>query len=172
MKLSLYISLLIISLLAFSSCNSNKSMTTSDIANTEVITPCSEHGESDKAFFRACASATSSSISLSRDKAINQARTQLAQKIIDNTKSAGAKYSSKYKNTDNRTFETVANDAVETLLKDLSPTCEKYSETNGRYTTYIAVEFEKSKASDKINSLLISCIQGFDAKTFTLFFYE
>jgi len=172
MKLSLYISLLIISLLAISSCNSNKSMTTSNIAKTEIITPCSEHGESDKAFFRACAIATSSSISLSRDKAINQARTQLAQKIIDNTKSAGAKYSSKYKNTDTKTFETVANNAIETLLKDLSPTCEKYSETNGRYTTYIAVEIERSITLDKINSLLTSRIQGFDTDAFAIFFNE
>lgn len=172
MKLSLNISLFVICLLAFSSCNSNKSMTTSDIANTEITTPCSERGESDKTFFRASASATSSSISLSRDKAINQARTQLAQKIIDNTKSAGTKYSSKYKNTDTKTFETVANDAVEMLLKDLSPTCEKYSETNGRYTTYVAVEIERSKALDKINALLTSHIQGFNAETFAIFFNE
>ena len=172
MKLLINILLFIICLLAFSSCNSNKSTTTSDIANTNVTTPCSEYGESDNVFFRASASATSSSISLSRDKAINQARTQLAQKIIDNTKSAGAKYSSKHKNTDIKTFESVANDAIEMLLKDLSPTCEKYSETNGRYTTYIALEIERTKALDKINSLLTNRIQGFDAGTFAIFFNE
>lgn len=172
MKLSLNISLFIICLLALSSCSSNKRLTTNDIATIEVTTPCSELGESDNTFFRANASATSSSISLSRDKAINQARTQLAQKIIDKTKSAGIKYSEKYRNTDIKTFESVANDAIETLLKDLSPTCEKYSETNGRYTTYIAVEIERSKALDKTNSLLTSRIQGFNAETFATFFNE
>lgn len=172
MKLSLNISIFIICMLALLSCNSNKSMTTSDIPTAGVITPCSEHGESDKAFFRASASATSSSINLSRDKAINQARTQLAQKIIDNTQSAGTKYSSKHRNTDIKTFETVANDAIEILLKDLSPTCEKYSETNGRYTTNIALEIERSKALDKIKSLLSSKIQEFDAETFATFFNE
>ena len=172
MKSLLNISLFIICLLALSSCNNNKNMITSNIPTAEVITPCSELGESDKAFFRACASATSSSISLSRDKAINQARTLLAQKIIDNTKLAGAKYSSKCDNPDIKTFETVANDAIEMLLKDLPPTCEKYSETNGRYTTYIAVELEKSKALDKINSLLTNRIQGFNSETFAIFFNE
>lgn len=172
MKLSLNISLFIICLLALSSCSNNKRLTTNDIATIEVTTPCSEFGESDNTFFRANASATSSSINLSRDKAINQARTQLAQKIIDNTQSAGTQYSSKHRNTDIKTFETVANDAIEMLLKDLSPTCEKYSETNGRYTTNIALEIERSKALDKIKSLLSSKIQEFDAETFATFFNE
>ncbi|MBO7572235.1 MAG: hypothetical protein J6T48_08800 [Bacteroidales bacterium] len=172
MKLPLIISPFIICLLALSSCSNNKNLITSNIATTEVTTLCSELGESDNAFFRAIANATSSNINLSRDKAINQARTQLAQKIIDNTKSAATKYSSKGKNTDIKIFESVANDAIEMLLKDLSPTCEKYSETNGRYTTYIAVEIERTKALEKINSLLTNRIQGFNAEIFAKFFNE
>jgi len=147
-------------------------MTTSNMSQTEVKTPCFEHGESDDTFFRASASATSSSINLSRDKAISLARTQLAQKIIVIAKSAAVKYSSKYKNTDIKNIESVVNEAIEVLLGDLSPTCEKYSEANGRYTTYVAVEFEKNKTLDKINSLLTSRIQGFDAENFAVFFNE
>ncbi|MBQ2077230.1 MAG: hypothetical protein II471_06930, partial [Bacteroidales bacterium] len=60
----------------------------------------------------------------------------------------------------------VSNKAIDIVLKDISPVCEKYSETNGRYTAYIAVEINRQNVFAVLNELLINNIPNFNKERF------
>ena len=69
-------------------------------------------------------------------------------------------------------MELVANKAIDQSLIGISPICENYSETNGRYTTYIAVEIGKDAIINKICSLATNQISNFDTEKFKNIFTE
>ena len=129
------------------SCNCEKNIVSEKYMQINAESPCSENGKSDSKYFRANASAMSSSISLSREKAIAEAKTLIAKQIIDKAKIAANRYAEDSQIADKQTFlkdiEHAANKTADILLSEISPTCEKYSETNGKYTTYISTEISR-----------------------------
>lgn len=171
MKLSCRILLLIIAVsVAFTSCNSNKPLINTETKASETITPCAENGMSDSNYLRASASATSSSISLAHEKALASAKSELGKKIIDKTLASANQYASEIGLSNKTTFikdmELIANKAIDMMLKEISPTCENYSETNSRYTAYISVEISRKTMIDKIYNLTVTDIPNLNKEKF------
>ena len=175
MKLVLKILLIAIIALSaiFFSCKSNKNIVEkAETKNTAL--PCSEYGISDSDFYRSYASAMSSDISLSKEKAIAEAKTLIAKQIIDIAKSAANRYAIDKQITDKQIFvkniEMTANKAIDIVLKGSVPTCERYSESNGRYTTYISLEIEKQTIHNELHKQIANTIPDFDKEKFEMFF--
>ena len=157
------------------SCKSTKNVPETTQHPTSKL-PCSETCISDSDFFRACGTAMSSNINLSREKAIAEAKSELAKTIIDRVLSASKQYATETGHSDKATFikdmELVANKAIDQTLNEILPICENYSETNSRYTTYIAVEIGKDTIINKICSIANSQTSNFDTKKFKNIFNE
>ncbi|MBQ2076444.1 MAG: hypothetical protein II471_02920, partial [Bacteroidales bacterium] len=135
--------LLIVFSASIVSCSASKNLVPEDKATAVASYPCAEKGISDAEFFRACADATSSNISLAREKAVAKAKSSLGKTIVDKVLVAAEHENVSDKETFLKDIGVVSNKAIDIVLKDISPVCEKYSETNGRYTAYIAVEINR-----------------------------
>ena len=162
--------LIILVSIACTSCSSNKKLTDEVKNQNEIDAPCTDSGNSDHKFFRACANATSNNISLSKEKAIAEAKTQIAKQIINDTRLAATQYATYMLIADKQSFyktmELAANKTADTVLKGIRPICEKYSEANGRYTTYISLEIDKQTVLSELNRRAISLIQDFNGTEF------
>ena len=175
MKLVLKILLIAIIALSaiFFSCKSNKNIV-EQAEPTNTTLPCSENGISDKDFYRSSASAMSSNINLAKEKAISNAKTLIAIQIIDVVKSVANRYAIDKQITDKQKFvnniELAANKAFDITLKGSAPTCEKYSESNGRYTAYISLEIDRQTMHYEIFKQIANTIPDFDKDKFEMFF--
>ncbi len=157
----------------FLSCKSNKNVVEkADIAITAL--PCSENGISDSDFYRSCANAMSSNINLAKEKAISNAKALIAIQIIDIAKSAANQYATEMRISDMHNFvkniELAANKTADRSLNGLAPTCEKYSETNGRYTAYISLEIDRQTINKELYIQIANTIPNFDKEKFEMFF--
>lgn len=174
MKLFHEILLIIFSASIIVSCSGSKNLATEEKVTAVVNLPCAEKGTSDAEFFRACADATSSSISLAREKAIASAKSELGKTIIDKTIAIANRYASELGRNDKSAFlkeiELATNKAVDLTINGISIICENYSESNSRYTTYMVVEIEKQTVIDKICELATKDISNFDKIAFEKIF--
>ncbi len=171
--MKLFCEILLIALSAsIVSCSASKNLVPEDKATAVASYPCAEKGISDAEFFRACADATSSNISLAREKAVAKAKSSLGKTIVDKVLVAAEHENVSDKETFLKDIGVVSNKAIDIVLKDISPVCEKYSETNGRYTAYIAVEINRQTVIDKISELAIRQINDFDGNMFKNIFNQ
>lgn len=166
MKLFREILLIALSASIIVSCSGSKNLVPEDKATAVASYPCAEKGISDAEFFRACADATSSNISLAREKAVAKAKSSLGKTIVDKVLVAAEQENVSDKETFLKDIGVVSNKAIDIVLKDISPVCEKYSETNGRYTAYIAVEINRQNVFAVLNELLINNIPNFNKERF------
>lgn len=166
MKLFCEILLIALSASIIVSCSGSKNLVPEDKATAVASYPCAEKGISDAEFFRACADATSSNISLAREKAVAKAKSSLGKTIEDKVLVAVEQENVSDKETFLKDIGVVSNKAIDFVLKDISPVCEKYSETNGRYTAYIAVEINRQNVFAVLNELLINNIPNFNKERF------
>ena len=114
----------ILLILAFLSASCNVQKVENTTTASEIEIPCTKLGQSDETHFRAYGSAMSSNINLAKEKAIIEAKANLAKKIAESTS----------KNQQE----------IEKLIENTySIVCEKYEEKNGRYTTHVAIEVGK-----------------------------
>jgi len=124
----------------------------------EIKIPCQKEGRSDKNFFRADNSATSSDMSLSREKALLAAKQKLSSLIQSQLKSVTDRYVNETEVGKNSSFEqkfeNLTREVVNQKLNDINITCEKntFDKTNNKYTTYIAVEISKEDLLKGVNS--------------------
>ncbi len=158
--------LLIVFSASIVSCSASKNLVPEDKATAVASYPCAEKGISDAEFFRASADATSSNISLAREKAVAKAKSSLGKTIVDKVLVAVEQENVSDKETFLKDIGVVSNKAIDIVLKDISPVCEKYSETNGRYTAYIAVEINRQNVFAVLNELLINNIPNFNKERF------
>ena len=88
--------------------------------------------------------------------------------------STAEKYASETGVSDRTNFskriELITNQVVDQTINGISIICENYSESNSRYTTYIAVEIEKQTVIDKICELTIKQINDFNEEKFKMLF--
>lgn len=166
MKLFREILLIALSASIIVSCSGSKNLVPEDKATAVASYPCAEKGISDAEFFRACADATSSNISLAREKAVAKAKSSLGKTIVDKVLVAVEQENVSDKETFLKDIGVVSNKVIDIVLKDISPVCEKYSETNGRYTAYIAVEINRQNVFAVLNELLINNIPNFNKERF------
>lgn len=157
----------------FFSCKSNKNIV-EKVEATATALPCSEYGISDSEFYRSSTSAMSSNINLAKEKAISNAKTLIAIQIIDAAKSAANRYAIDKQITDKQIFvkniELTANKAIDIALKGSVPTCERYSESNGRYTTYISLEIDRQTIHNELYKQIADTFPDLDIEKFEMFF--
>lgn len=115
---------------------------------TEIIIPCQDEGRSDINYFRADNSASSSNLSLSRERALTMTKQRLAGLIETQIKSVTDRYVNEYDVGDRHEFsgkfENLTREVINQTLRDVAITCERtFQETDGRYTTYVAIEVNK-----------------------------
>ncbi|MBQ2573998.1 MAG: hypothetical protein II575_07230, partial [Bacteroidales bacterium] len=110
--------------------------------------------------------------SLAREKAVAKAKSSLGKTIVDKVLVAVEQENVSDKEIFLKDIGVVSNKAIDIVLKDISPVCEKYSETNGRYTAYIAVEINRQTVIDKICELAIRQINDFDGNMFKNIFNQ
>jgi hypothetical protein len=160
MKKLLYIaSLVFISTSILSSCASKKATkeaTSKAVGDVEIKIPCSNF-HSDKNFFRASQSSTSSNLASSREKALLMARQRLSTIIKSKMKSVSQRYAGDREvggaTEFNEKFENMTRDVVDQTLYDTRIACEKtMQKADGSYNTFIAVEIDKETIYNGVNN--------------------
>ncbi len=145
---------------AVTGCKSKEKVST----NSEVGTilenlPCEDAGKSDKNFYRASAMATSSDLSLAKEKALLLAKQRLVTLINSNTKSVTDRYvneremgeASKYE----QKFENLTREVADETLQNIVVACEKASVLDSKkYRAFIAIEVNKKELLEGINKKL------------------
>lgn len=145
------------SLVMLTSCKGKKNTAATPKGATEISIPCSDKGKSDKNYYRADASAKSSDMSLSREKALSAAKARLASLIQTQIKSVTDRYVNETEVGDKsdyeQKFENLTREVVNQTLADITVACEKnFQETDGKYTTYVAVELDKETILNKTHN--------------------
>lgn len=126
----------------------------------EIIVPCSgpeffTNGE----VFRANAVGESIDLSVSKRKAMTNARSQLAASIQTTVKAVTDNYvrSSEDNNEEEieERFESLNREVVSQQLKGIRKICERYFHTSeGKYKTYVAIELSAQELVDAYNGRL------------------
>ncbi len=142
------------------SCKSKEKVTT----NSEVGTilenmPCEDKGTSDKNYFRASAMATSSDLSLAKEKALLNAKQRIVTLINSNTKSVTDRYVNEREFGDasefEQKFENLTREVADETISNIVVACEKASVLdNGKYRGFVAIEVSKEDIMNGINNKL------------------
>jgi len=150
--------LTLVVLVSLDSCKSKEKVST----NSEVGTilenmPCEDKGRSDKKFFRASAMATSSDLSLAKEKALLNAKQRLVTLISSNTKSVTDRYVNEREFGDasefEQKFENLTREVADETISNIVVACEKASVlANGKYRGFIAIEVSKEDILNGINN--------------------
>ncbi|MDR2010085.1 MAG: hypothetical protein LBQ22_06345 [Bacteroidales bacterium] len=146
------------SLIVFSSCKAKKPEVTIPQDMVELEIPCKNEGSSDKNYFRADGSSTSTDMSLSREKALTNAKQRLSGLINTQVKSVTDRYVNETevgKNSDfEQKFENLTREVVNQTLSDISIVCEKnmVDKKTGKYSSFIAIEVNKEDMLKGISS--------------------
>ena len=145
---------------AFTGCKSKKAVST----NSEVGTilenlPCEDAGKSDKTFYRASAMATSSDLSLAKEKALLLAKQRLVTLINSNTKSVTDRYVNEREMGEasefEQKFENLTREVADETLQNIVVACEKASVLDSKkYRAFIAIEVNKKELLEGINNKL------------------
>ncbi|MGV8827524.1 MAG: hypothetical protein ACWA6U_04325 [Breznakibacter sp.] len=145
---------------AFTGCKSKKTVST----NSEVGTilenlPCEDAGKSDKTFYRASAMATSSDLSLAKEKALLLAKQRLVTLINSNTKSVTDRYVNEREMGEasefEQKFENLTREVADETLQNIVVACEKASVLDSKkYRAFIAIEVNKKELLEGINNKL------------------
>lgn len=144
---------IIISTILLSSCASkkkvNKEATKKAIGDVEIIIPCSgSKYETDKSYFRATQSGTSTDLSMSREKAVLAAKRRLSSFINSKIKSVTDRYAQDRQISDesefSEKFENLTREVVNQELFEVKKICEKITKKpDGKYFTFISLEVKK-----------------------------
>ncbi|MBP8791087.1 MAG: hypothetical protein KBH01_06615 [Breznakibacter sp.] len=145
---------------AVTGCKSKKKVST----NSEVGTilenlPCEDAGKSDKNFYRASAMATSSDLSLAKEKALLLAKQRLVTLINSNTKSVTDRYVNEREMGEasefEQKFENLTREVADETLQNIVVACEKASVLDSKkYRAFIAIEVNKKELLEGINNKL------------------
>jgi hypothetical protein len=149
--------------LTIASCKSKEKAETTTVEKEqgfkEIIIPCQNEGRSDADFYRADASATSSNLQASREKALLAAKQRLASLINSKIKSVTDRYMNETEVEDRSNyeskFENMTREVVSQTLVDVKVACEKAGSIDGgKYQTFIALEASKTAIRDGISNNL------------------
>ncbi len=145
---------------AVTGCKSKEKVST----NSEVGTilenlPCEDAGKSDKNFYRASAMATSSDLSLAKEKALLLAKQRLVTLINSNTKSVTDRYVNEREMGEasefEQKFENLTREVADETLQNIVVACEKASVLDSKkYRAFIAIEVNKKELLEGINKKL------------------
>lgn len=155
------ISLLTLTLIAgMNSCKSKEKVSTnSEVGTVLENMPCEDKGRSDKNYFRASGMATSSDLSLAKEKALLNAKQRLVTLINSNTKSVTDRYVNEREFGDaaefEQKFENLTREVADETISNIVVACEKASVLdNGKYRGFVAIEVSKEDLLNGINNKL------------------
>lgn len=157
--------MLILLLAMISSCRSTNTQTTTQQPSlhegeVEIIVPCSgPEFFTDGEVFRANSIGESIDLSVSKRKAMTNARSQLAASIQTTVKTVTDNYvrSSENNNDENieERFESLNREVVSQELRGIRKVCERYFHTpDGKYKTYVAIELSAQELVSAYHSRL------------------
>ncbi len=152
------ISLLVVGAgVSFTSCKGKKKIATnSEIGTLLENMPCEDAGKSDKNFYRSSALATSSDLSLAKEKALLLAKQRLVTLINSNTKSVTDRYVNEREMGDaadfEQKFENLTREVADETLNNIVVACEKASVLDSKkYRAFVAIEVNKKELLEGIN---------------------
>lgn len=140
----------VVSLIALTGCKSKKDISKEE-GFKEIDIPCSgSKYRTDKKYFRADNSATSSDMSLAREKALTLTKQRLASLIQTQIKSTTDRYVNERELTNGsefeQKFENLTREVINLKMNDIRIICEKTgSLKDGNYQTFMAVELDKDE---------------------------
>jgi len=163
------------------SCKSKKKVTTkSEVGQILEDLPCEGSGKSDKKYFRAFSMATSSDLSLSKEKALLLAKQRLITLIESNTKSVTDRYVNEREmgsaSEFEQKFENLTREVADETISNIVVACEKSSVLDDRkYRSFVAIEVSKEELLNKLNNSISSDAKlqiDYDKKKFEDVFNE
>lgn len=152
--------LTIVAVVGLNSCKSKEKVSTnSEVGTVLENMPCEDKGRSDKNFFRASAMATSSDLSLAKEKALLNAKQRLVTLINSNTKSVTDRYVNEREFGDasefEQKFENLTREVADETISNIVVACEKASVLdNGKYRGFVAIEVSKEDILNGISKKL------------------
>ncbi|MCW3804003.1 hypothetical protein [Plebeiibacterium marinum] len=144
------------------SCKSKKAVTSnSEVGQILEDLPCEKNGKSDKNYFRAFSMATSSDLSLSKEKALLLAKQRLVTLIKSNTKSVTDRYVNEREMGSaaefEQKFENLTREVADETISNIVVACEKSSVLpDKKYRSFVAIEVEKEDLLNSMNNKISS----------------
>ena len=156
MKRISILGLLALGVLAFASCGGSKSVTK---GRQEVTFPCQDQGKSDKNHFRASATAKSADLNAAKQKAMLNAKQELASRIESTIKSVTENYINEMdaagKSEFEQSYQSLTKDVVNQKLNNVTVLCEKYFQSEGGgYEAFVAIEMNKEDVVSSAESAI------------------
>jgi len=140
------------------SCKSKKTVASnSEVGQILEDLPCETAGKSDKKFFRAFSMATSSDLSLSKEKALLLAKQRLVTLIQSNTKSVTDRYVNESElgsaSEFEQKFENLTREVADEKISNIVVACEKSSVLpDKKYRSFVAIEVSKEDLLNEMNN--------------------
>ncbi len=140
------------------SCKSKEKVATnSEVGEILEDMPCENAGRSDKKYFRAFSMATSSDLSLSKEKALLLAKQRLVTLIESNTKSVTDRYVNEREmgsaSEFEQKFENLTREVADETISNIVVACEKSSVLpSKKYRSFVAIEVEKEELLNSMNN--------------------
>ncbi|MGQ1786413.1 hypothetical protein [Saccharicrinis sp. GN24d3] len=142
---------------AYSCKSKEKIATNSEVGEILEDMPCEKNGKSDKNYFRAFSMATSSDLSLSKEKALLLAKQRLVTLIQSNTKSVTDRYVNEREVGSaaefEQKFENLTREVADETISNIVVACEKSSVLpDKKYRSFVAIEVEKEELLNSMNN--------------------
>lgn len=142
---------------AYSCKSKEKVATNSEVGEILQDMPCEKNGKSDKNYFRAFSMATSSDLSLSKEKALLLAKQRLVTLIQSNTKSVTDRYVNEREvgsaSEFEQKFENLTREVADQTISNIVVACEKSSVLpDKKYRSFVAIEVEKEELLNSLNN--------------------
>ena len=140
------------------SCKSKEKVATNnEVGRILEDMPCEKNGQSDKKYYRAFSMATSSDLSLSREKALVNAKRRLVTLIKSNTKTVTDRYVNEREmgsaSEFEQKFENLTREVADETINNIVVTCEKSSVLpDKKYRSFVAIEVEKEEWLNALNN--------------------
>lgn len=161
MKLSKVLKLsaiaLVVSFGVYSCKSKEKVATNSEVGQVLEDLPCEKDGRSDKNTFRSFSMATSSDLTLSKEKALLLAKQRLVTLIQSNTKSVTDRYVNEREmgsaSEFEQKFENLTREVADETISNIVVACEKSSVLpDGKYRSFVAIEVDKEDLMNSMNN--------------------
>lgn len=144
-------------MLAITSCGSSKTVQ-APAGDVSVYVPCSgPQYMTNNEYFRANAMGLSSDMNIAKQKAMAEARTQLAQAIEVKVKAVTDNYTSSYQTGETEEaksrFQQLARQAVQQKLSGIRVLCEETMRSpEGKYKVYVALELAGNEIAEEMSN--------------------
>jgi hypothetical protein len=141
--------------IGMAACSGSKKATKKTVGTMLKDLPCQKEGRSDKKNFRAYADAKSQNMNMARQKAMTQAKANLAGIISTTIKTVNDSYMNERQFGDKMEFEakfeSLTREIVNQQLNNIEVVCEEQSVTkDGMYNKFIAIQISMKSIAEEV----------------------